>query len=152
MTDEEYMKLAIAEGEAALVKGEVPVGAVMVIQGEVVGRGHNEREAGNDPTAHAEILAIRQAAQKLGGWRLLDTTIYVTVEPCPMCAGAIQQARIKRLVYGISDPKAGAVESLYNIVQDERLNHRVEVTAGVAEDECRALMKKFFRELRENVG
>lgn len=152
MTDEEYMKLAIAEGEAALVKGEVPVGAVMVIQGEVVGRGHNEREAGNDPTAHAEILAIRQAAQKLGSWRLLDTTIYVTVEPCSMCAGAIQQARIKRLVYGISDPKAGAVESLYNIVQDERLNHRVEVTAGVAEDECRALMKKFFRELRENGG
>jgi len=152
MTDEEYMKLAIAEGEAALVKGEVPLGAVVVIQGEVVGRGHNEREAGNDPTAHAEILAIRQAAQKLGGWRLLDATIYVTVEPCPMCAGAIQQARIKRLVYGIPDPKAGAVESLYNIVQDERLNHRVEVTVGVAEDECRALMKRFFRELRENGG
>lgn len=146
------MKLAIAEGEAALVKGEVPLGAVVVIQGEVVGRGHNEREAGNDPTAHAEILAIRQAAQKLGGWRLLDATIYVTVEPCPMCAGAIQQARIKRLVYGIPDPKAGAVESLYNIVQDERLNHRVEVTVGVAEDECRALMKRFFRELRENGG
>jgi tRNA(adenine34) deaminase len=149
MTDTAYMKLAIEEGEVALAEGEIPVGAVVVCNGVVVGRGHNQREAWSDPTAHAEVIAIREAAGKLGGWRLLGAVIYVTVEPCPMCAGAIQQARIKRLVYGIPDPKAGAVESLYNIVQDGRLNHIVEVTAGIAEEECRELMKKFFRELRE---
>lgn len=152
MTDADFMRLAIEEGEIALADEEVPVGAVVVYKDEVIGRGHNEREALEDPTAHAEMIAIRRAAQKLGGWRLLNTTIYVTVEPCPMCAGAIQQARIKRLVYGIRDPKAGAVESLYNIVGDDRLNHQVEVENGVLEKECRDLMQEFFKDLRENEG
>lgn len=150
MTDSECMEIAVHEASAALSEGEVPVGAVVVSDGEIVGRGHNRRESLNDPTAHAEILAIREAAQRMGSWRLAGSTIYVTVEPCPMCAGAIQQSRISRLVYGIPDPKAGAVESLYNIVQDERLNHSVDVTVGVGEDKCRELMQKFFKELRES--
>jgi tRNA(adenine34) deaminase len=150
MTDSEYMEIAVQEANAALIEGEVPIGSVLVSDGKIVGKGHNQRESLADPTAHAEIIAMREAAQRLGGWRLAGSTIYVTVEPCPMCAGAIQQARIKRLVYGIPDPKAGAVESLYNIVQDDRLNHSVEVTVGVGEDKCRELMQKFFKELRES--
>lgn len=150
MTDSECMEVAVQEANAALSEGEVPIGAVVVCDGEVVGSGHNQRESMADPTAHAEILAIREGGQRMGDWRLVGCTIYVTVEPCPMCAGAIQQSRIARLVYGIPDPKAGAVESLYNIVQDERLNHSVEVTVGVGEDKCRQLMRKFFKELRES--
>ncbi len=149
MNDVKYMKLAIEEGRAALAEGEIPVGAVIVYEGKVIAKGHNEREALKDPTAHAEMIAIKKAAQELGGWRLLNTTVYVTVEPCPMCTGAIQQARIKRLVYGIKDPKGGAVESLYTILKDQRLNHQVEVRGAVMEEQCRELMQEFFQRLRE---
>ncbi len=120
------MSEALAEARLALAAGEVPVGAVVVLHGEVIGRGHNRRETANDPTAHAEILAIREAAGKLGSWRLTDADLYVTLEPCPMCAGAIVNARLRRLVFGAYDPKAGAVISLMNLVQDRRLNHTVE--------------------------
>ena len=147
--DAQYMRAALAEAEAAFALGEVPIGAVVVQGGEVIGRGHNLRETGCDPTAHAEIVALREAAQRLGSWRLTGCTLYVTIEPCPMCAGALVMARIDRLVYGAVDPKAGAVDSLYNIVRDERLNHRMAVTAGVLQEECAALMQAFFRRLRE---
>lgn len=150
MTHADQMRLALAEGEQALVHGDVPIGAVIVdATGQVIGRGHNRREVDADPTAHAEILAIRQAAAQRGSWRLDGTTLYVTVEPCPMCAGALIMARIPRLVFGVDDVKAGACGTLYNIVRDERLNHRTEVIAGVLEDECRALLQRFFSGLRE---
>lgn len=129
--------------------GDVPVGAVVVRDGVVIGRGHNRREQDNDPTAHAEVIAIRQAAEALGAWRLTGSTMYVTIEPCPMCAGALVLARVDRLVYGAADPKTGATGSLWNIVQDERLNHRLDVTAGVLESECRDLIRSFFQQRRE---
>lgn len=143
------MRMAIDEAHLAYERGEVPVGCVVSIDGEVIGRAHNLKEALNDPTAHAEILAIREACKRLNRWRLNDATIYVTKEPCPMCSGAILSARIKRLVYGCDDPKAGAVKSLYTLTTDERLNHRVEVVSNVLEDECRRLLRDFFENLRK---
>lgn len=148
MTDEEYVGIAIGEAKKAFSQDEVPVGAVIVFGDEIIARAHNEREVRHDPTAHAEILAIREAARRLGGWRLAGCTIFVTKEPCPMCAGAIFQARIDRLVYGASDEKAGAAGTLYNIVNDERLNHQVEVATGICEAECRRLLRDFFRQKR----
>lgn len=148
--DAYYMGLALAEARKAMALGEVPIGAVLVRRGEVVAAAHNWRELAPDPTGHAEILAIREAARRLGGWRLTDSALYVTIEPCPMCAGAIVQARIERLVYGAADPKAGAVDSLMDLVRHPGLNHRVEVTAGVRAEECQELMKEFFRKLRMN--
>jgi len=148
---EEYMKIALEEAEAAFALGEVPIGAVIVINGEVVVKAHNMKEQWHDATAHAEMVALKQAVDKLGHWRnLREAALYVTVEPCPMCAGAIVQSRVKTLVYGTADVKAGAVHSLMNIVQDPRLNHRVDVVAGVLEEECRDLMQQFFRRLRES--
>jgi tRNA(adenine34) deaminase len=126
----------------------VPVGAVVVVDGKIVGRGGNRRESEGDPTAHAEILAIREAARAVGGWRLLGATLYVTQEPCPMCAGAIVNARVERVVYGCDNPKAGAVKTLYKMLQDERLNHRVAVEQSPLAPECGALLTKFFEALR----
>jgi tRNA(adenine34) deaminase len=143
-----FMLEALAEARLALEAGEVPVGAVVVLDGEVIGRGHNLREAAQDPTAHAEILAIRQAARHLGSWRLTNADLYVTLEPCPMCAGAIVNARLRRLVFGAYDPKAGAVVSLMNLVQDRRLNHTVEVLDGICQSECAGLLQEFFQRLR----
>jgi tRNA(adenine34) deaminase len=143
-----FMQEALAEAHLALTRGEVPIGAVVVVDGKIVGRGHNLREANNDPTAHAEILAIREAARKLNRWRLTNATLYVTLEPCPMCAGAIVNARLERLVFGAYDPKAGAVTSLMNLVQDRRLNHFVEVYDGICQRECAELLHRFFQELR----
>lgn len=148
VADEDFMRLALNEARAAREGGDVPVGAVAVRGGEVLAGAHNERELRKDPTAHAEILVLRRAAQKLGRWRLDDVDLYVTVEPCPMCAGAIVWARIKRLVYGAPDEKAGAAYSLYNIVQDPRLNHECAVTAGVMAEECAGVLQAFFRRKR----
>jgi len=147
--DETWMRAALAEAEAAAAKGEIPIGAVIVRDGELIAAGHNLRETERDPTGHAEMVAIRRAAARLGAWRLTGTTLYVTIEPCPMCAGALVLARIERLVYGAADPKAGACGTLWNLVQDPRLNHRLAVTAGVLEDECRAVIQAFFRRLRD---
>jgi tRNA(adenine34) deaminase len=144
MSDDEAMELAIAEARAALPHGDVPVGAVVVRDGDVIASRHNERELTGDPTAHAEILALRDAATAVGTWRLDDCTLVVTLEPCPMCAGAMVNARLGRLVYGATDPKAGAVGSLMNLVADPRLNHRVPVTAGVRADACGRLLVEFF--------
>lgn len=146
--DEAFMARALREAAKASARGEVPVGAVMVHEGRVVARGYNKRELAKDPAAHAELIAIRSAAKKLGRWRLSGTTLYVTLEPCLMCMGAIILARIPHLVFGTFDPKAGACGSVYDVAADNRLNHRVAVTAGVLEDECRAALKDFFRELR----
>jgi tRNA(adenine34) deaminase len=142
------MNEAIKEALKAYEKGEIPVGAVVVVNGEIISRAHNIKETTNDPTSHAEILAIREAGRALGAWRLTEATIYVTKEPCIMCSGAIVNARIKRLVYGCDDKKGGGALSLYKIVQDSRLNHQVEVKKGVLEEECSLLLKKFFKELR----
>ncbi len=142
------MQAALAEAELARAKGEVPIGAVIVLDGKIVGRGHNLRETSNDPTTHAEMVAIREAAETIGHWRLLDTTLYVTLEPCVMCMGAIILARIPRLVYGCRDPRAGAVGSIYDFSQDERFNHTVEVTEGVLGEECSQRLSAFFKELR----
>lgn len=143
--DKFYMKLALAEAETALMLGEVPIGAVLVdAEGGVVVRAHNMRENWQDATAHAEILAIRDGGRRLGRWRLSDCTLYVTLEPCPMCAGALVMARLQRVVYGVADAKAGAVESIFNIPGHRSLNHQVAVTAGVMEDECAAILKRFF--------
>ncbi len=142
------MQAALDEAELARQKGEVPIGAVIVLDGEIVGRGHNLRETSNDPTTHAEMVAIREAAETIGHWRLLDTTLYVTLEPCVMCMGAIILARIPRLVYGCRDPRAGAVGSIYDFSQDERFNHTVEVTEGVLGEECSQRLSAFFKELR----
>jgi tRNA(adenine34) deaminase len=143
-----YMRAALAAAEEAALSGEVPVGAVVVARGEVVAVAHNQRETTNDPTAHAEIVALRMAAARLGSWRLVDADLYVTMEPCPMCAGAIVNARIRRLVYGCDDPKAGAVRTLFQLLEDQRLNHRVEAVPGVLASECAALLKSFFSRLR----
>jgi tRNA(adenine34) deaminase len=142
---DDYMRLALKEAEVARHEGEVPVGAVIIHEGRVIGKAHNQRERLRDPTAHAEMIAITQAAASLDRWRLTGATLYVTLEPCPMCAGALVLARIDRLVYGAADPKNGACGSLYDIVTDGRLNHRLEVISGVLEEECRNLLQNFFR-------
>ena len=146
--DEEWMRAAIAEAKLAEDKGEVPVGAVIVHEGDIIGRGHNLRELSQDPTTHAEMIAIRQAAEALGSWRLIDTALYVTLEPCPMCAGALVNARVPRVVWGCNDPKAGATETLYTIGSDPRLNHRFECVPGVLSEECSALLTGFFAAIR----
>ena len=143
------MEWALEEAQKAYSLGEVPVGAVIVKKGVVIGRGHNQKETLKDPTAHAEMQAIREAARHEAGWRILDATMYVTLEPCPMCAGAIVMARIPRLVVGTLDPRTGACGSLWNITEDKRLNHQVDVTFGVKEGECKGLLDKFFAELRD---
>ena len=148
MDDEKWMKEALTEASKAEEIGEVPIGAVIVRDGEIVGRGHNRRETGKDPTLHAEMIAIREAARYLGGWRLSGCTLYVTIEPCPMCAGAILMARIDRAVYGAADPKAGCAGTLYDLLTDARFNHCAEVTAGVREAECGAIIREFFRNRR----
>jgi tRNA(adenine34) deaminase len=144
MTDEAFMRLALEEAAAAAEHGDVPIGAVLVKDGAVVAAAGNERQLRQDPTAHAEILVLRAAAEKLGTWRLDDTTMYVTLEPCPMCAGALVLARVKRLVYGPQDPKAGAAMSVYNIVQDPRLNHETQITPDVLAEESVTLLREFF--------
>ena len=148
--DERYMKSAIDTAMIAEENGDVPIGAVIVHRDQIIAKAYNQREQLQDPTAHAEIIALTQAAAALESWRLNGCTIYVTLEPCPMCAGALVLARVDRLVYGCDDPKAGACGSLYNIVQDERLNHRLEVTSGVLADECGALLTEFFEKRRTN--
>jgi len=147
MNDQHWMQKAIELARQAAALGEVPIGAVVIHQpdGRLIGQGFNRRELDHDPTAHAEILALRQAAKSLGQWRLTDCTLYVTLEPCPMCAGAIVNARVAALVYGCDDPKAGAVRTLYQLCQDSRLNHRVNVTCGVEVETCAALLGEFFR-------
>jgi tRNA(adenine34) deaminase len=142
------MRDALASARRALAHGDVPVGAAVVKDGVVIARGRNARERDEDPTAHAEIVAIRRAAKKLGSWRLSGCTLYVTLEPCAMCAGAMVLARLPRLVYGAADPKAGFAGSLGDLCRDGRLNHRVDVTAGVLRDECGTILREFFREKR----
>ena len=146
--DRVWMMEALAEARRAAGIGEVPIGAVVVREGDVVGRGHNRREIDGDPLAHAEILAIRDAAMRTAGWRLTGCTMYVTLEPCAMCAGALVNSRVERLVYGAPDPKAGYCGTLGDLVRDPRLNHRLEVTAGVLENESAALLRGFFASLR----
>jgi tRNA(adenine34) deaminase len=150
MIHEDWMREAIAEARRAEAAGEVPIGCVIVheLTNRIVGRGYNRRETDEDPTAHAEIVAMRQAGHALGRWRLLDCAMIVTLEPCPMCAGAIVNARLPRLIYGCDDPKAGAVRTLFQLCDDPRLNHRVEVIPGVIADECAALLTDFFRAQR----
>ena len=143
-TDERFMRLALEEAARALEHDDVPVGAVLVHEGEVVAAGHNERELRQDPSAHAEMIALRAGAQALGSWRLLDTVLYVTLEPCAMCAGAIVLGRVPRVVYGTTDPKAGAAGSVLDILAEPRLNHRPAVEGGVLADECAALLVSFF--------
>jgi tRNA(adenine34) deaminase len=147
-SDKEFMQIAIKEAKIAEENGDVPIGAVIVYQNQIIGRAYNQREQLQDPTAHAEIIALTQAAAFLESWRLLGCTMYVTLEPCTMCAGALVLARIERLVYGCDDPKTGAVKSLYNITTDERLNHIIDVTSGVLAEECSNLLQKFFRRRR----
>jgi len=141
----------LAEAEAAAHAGDVPVGAVAVWQDRIIGRGRNRKEAWKDPTAHAEILALREAASNREGWRLFDVTLYCTMEPCPMCAGALVQARIPLLVYAVRDPKMGAAGSVYDLLRSPRLNHRVKVVSGVLAEEVEALLKRFFQDLRGRV-
>ena len=142
------MRAALEEARRGLEEGEVPVGAVVVREGEIVARAHNAPIALSDPTAHAEVLALREAGRKTGNYRLTEATLYVTVEPCPMCCGAVLQARLARVVYGAADPKAGAVESLYRLLDDSRLSHRVEAVGGVLGGECAAMLKDFFETKR----
>ena len=142
--DEYYMRLALREAERTLEHGDVPIGAVVVHDGEVIGSGRNERELREDPTAHAEILALREAARALGSWRVLDAVLYVTLEPCAMCAGAIVLARVPRVVFGASDPKAGAAGSVLNVLAEPRLNHRPEVAGGLLAEDSAALLTSFF--------
>jgi tRNA(adenine34) deaminase len=147
-TDHHYLGEALDAAREALAAGEVPVGAVLVMEGEVLARAHNRPIGLNDPTAHAEVLALRSAAARLGNYRLPGTTLYVTIEPCLMCVGALIQARVGRLVFGAADPKGGACVSLYRLPEDPRLNHRLEVTGGVREAECRELLQEFFKARR----
>jgi tRNA(adenine34) deaminase len=151
-TDDDFMRLALAEAEKAAACGETPVGAVLVIGGEVIAAAHNMRETWQDPTAHAEVLAMREASARIGTWRLQDAALYVTLEPCLMCAGALVLARVNRLVYGCRDPKAGALGSVYDVVRDGRLNHTVRITPGIMETECRAVLQGFFEKLRQREG
>lgn len=143
-----YMQAALAEAERAAAEGEVPVGAIVVCRDQIIAAAHNQRETLHDPTAHAEMIAITQAAESLGAWRLEGCTLYVTLEPCPMCAGAIVQARVPRVVYGATDPKAGAVESLYSLLSDQRLNHRCDIERGVLAEPCGTVLTEFFRARR----
>jgi tRNA(adenine34) deaminase len=145
---ETYMRAAMEEAKKAAAIGEVPIGAVIVRDGEIVGRGHNLRETKKDPTLHAEMIAIREASARLGGWRLIGCTLYVTLEPCPMCAGAIVQSRIEQVVYGARDPKAGCAGTLMNLLDESRFNHQVPVVEGVLAEECGQMLKDFFRGLR----
>lgn len=149
--NEKYMRMALKEAEKAGLKGEVPVGCVIVMDGRVIARGHNLRESKNDPVAHAEIVALRRAGRKLGSWRLERAIVYVSCEPCAMCAGALVLARVKKVVYGCKDLKAGAVHSVYGIGTDGLLNHRFEVEAGVLEGECQLLLSRFFKKLRKKL-
>lgn len=148
-TDEVYMAMAMDQARKAAEIGEVPIGAVVVCDGAVVSDGMNRREIDHDPAGHAEFLAIREAAAKLGRWRLSDCTVYVTLEPCPMCAGLMHQARIARCVFATPDPKAGALGTLYDLSSDERLNHRFDVSSGILAEESAELLRDFFRTLRE---
>lgn len=149
MEDNYYMELALSEARKAYDLGEIPIGAVLVVDGTVIASAHNMRETWHDATAHAEMIVIREACRQLERWRLTGATLYVTIEPCPMCAGALVMSRIDRLVYGSSDYKAGGVESVFNIVQNKALNHSMEVTAGVMADECAGIMREFFRMRRK---
>ena len=146
--DIELMQEALREAEIAYSHQEVPIGAVVVYQNKIITRAHNRKEELQDPTAHAEILALQEAARYLGSWHLEDIDLYVTLEPCPMCAYAMLQARIKRLIFGTPDPKAGAAGSVINIVQDKRFNHQIEIVSGVLEEECSLILQKFFQERR----
>ena len=149
MKDDDYwMKKALNLARKAEALGEVPIGSIIVKDDTVIGKGFNQRESRNDPSAHAEMIAIRQASRKLNAWRLVGTTLYVTLEPCPMCMGAILLARIDRVVFGCFDPKAGAAGSLYNLAEDPRFNHRVELTSGIMKQECSGILSNFFRTLR----
>jgi tRNA(adenine34) deaminase len=148
--DEDYMRLALREAETAFAENEVPVGAVLIIKNRVIASAHNRKIATDDPTSHAEMNVIRESAAGNKDWRLTDSTIYVTKEPCVMCAGAMVNARIGRLVYGCRDEKYGAVTSQYQVVSDQKLNHNMEVLPGILEDECSALLKRFFSELRKD--
>jgi tRNA(adenine34) deaminase len=142
--DEYFMRLALREADRALEHDDVPIGAVVVSDGEVIGLGHNERELRADPTAHAELIALREAAQRLGNWRILDSVMYVTLEPCAMCAGAIVLARVPRVVFGTADPKAGAAGSVLNVLNVPQLNHRPQVESGLLAEECADLLRAFF--------
>lgn len=148
-TDEKYMKEAIRQAKKAWKMEEVPIGCVIVHEGKIIGRGYNRRTTDKNPLAHAELAAIRKASKKMGDWRLEDCILYVTLEPCQMCSGAIVQARVKRVVIGCMNPKAGCAGSILNLLQVERFNHQVEITSGVLEAECSQMMKGFFKELRE---
>ncbi|AFM39132.1 cytosine/adenosine deaminase [Desulfosporosinus acidiphilus SJ4] len=150
MLHQDWMRLALIQAQMAYEQGEVPIGAVIVHNDTVIAEAHNEKELRNDPTAHAEILAIQRAAETMGTWRLTDASLYVTLEPCPMCAGAILQARLKNLVYGTMDLKGGATGSVLNVMDFKLWNHKVEVVAGVLEDECSDILKHFFKRLRNN--
>ncbi|WP_042353322.1 tRNA adenosine(34) deaminase TadA [Bacillus massiliogorillae] len=147
--DIKFMKAALEEAEKAGQLGEVPIGAVLVLDGEIIARAHNLRETEQSATAHAELMVIEEACKKLGTWRLEDTVLYVTLEPCPMCSGAIILSRVKRVVYGASDPKAGCAGTFMNLLTDERFNHQSEVCAGVLEQECGNILTAFFKELRK---
>ncbi|CAH1222213.1 tRNA-specific adenosine deaminase [Paenibacillus plantiphilus] len=147
--DQQWMHAAMEEALKAQQIGEVPIGAVIVKDGEIIGRGHNLRETTHDPTAHAEMIAIREASIKLGAWRLLDCTLYVTLEPCPMCAGAIVQSRLRKVVYGTIDSKAGCAGTLMNLLQEPRFNHETELVSGVLQEECASLLTQFFRRIRK---
>jgi len=149
LADESFMRESLGEAEKARGEGEVPIGCVAVYNGEIIARSHNRRETWADPTAHAEMIALREAARKLGRWRLGGVSLYVTLEPCAMCAGALVLARVDRLVYGPRDPKAGACGSVLDVVRDPRLNHRVEVVSGVLEEESRSILKNFFAKRRD---
>lgn len=149
LTDEEYMRVALAEAAQAAAEDEVPIGAIIILDGEIKGRGHNRVIQLSDPTAHAEILAIRDAAKAIGNYRLIDATLYSTIEPCAMCAGAILHARIGKLVYGATDEKAGAVTTHFQICTTNFLNHRTEILGAVLEPECREMIQSFFRRKRE---
>jgi len=148
MNHQDYMRLALEEARIAFEYGEVPIGAVVVHDNQIIAKAHNEKELRQDPTAHAEVLAVQRATQALGIWRLSEATLYVTLEPCPMCAGSLVQARLKTLVFGAADLKGGAVGSVTNVLDVNRWNHRVEVVAGILEEECSQILKDFFRKLR----
>ena len=147
--DRKFMRLALEEAQKAAALGEVPIGAVLVFEGEVIARAHNLRETTQNATTHAELMVIQEACAKIGSWRLEETTLYVTLEPCPMCAGAILQSRIPRIVYGARDIKAGCVDSLYRLLNDARFNHECEVTEGILAEKCGQILTDFFRALRK---
>lgn len=147
--DRKWMRRALAEAERALESSDVPIGAVAIYRGEIIGRGYNRREADQDPTAHAEMIALRETAAALGNWRLDDVTLYCTLEPCAMCAGAMVLARLPRLVYAAADPKAGAAGSVFDLTRHHRLNHRLHVDGGLYADEAAELIREFFRKLRD---